>query len=548
MKLILGALVLLSPVLFKVVLKVNELWNGLIAKNNWVDKLLADIDAILKKRYELVPSLVAVVKQYMQHEADTLTAVAELRSQRPAAGSPSTLDLDNQLAQALASVTVKAESYPQLKASQSFLDLQRSLEELEEQLLTTRRAYINAVTRLNDAVEIFPSSVFASVLKVKRRQLIEISVAERQSPMVSPSTVEAQSLDAAAGAPAAGSRVRTGTAQAIAASAASALAMAGQAQDDRWRVRPLSEFPRFLEGNVLPGAGDLDNLRQQMVRNRLIAGAVSLTTALGLVGGAVGLGMAGSPGVAVALVCAAIVTLWIGNHLRARFLSDFRGRFKTELLPRLLRFFGDFTYEPTRSIDLAHLSNSLLFKYELEARCKGEDYVAGMAGKTRFQCSEVDHDTLVKTTNTEGQETTQWELLFKGLFFVADFNKKFDGFTLVLPRGEKPNWGDPVHLEDPEFEKLFSTYADDQTLARYVLSPALMRRIVEFRRSVGQPISLSFRDGLLYAAVKTKRDLFEPQIREAIDASQCVRIFEDMHSILGIVEELNLNTRIWTKH
>jgi LemA protein len=165
-------------VVFRVV---KDGYNGLVAKKNEVDNAFASVDTTLKKRFDLVPNLVATVKQYAQHEADTLTRIAALRSQ--AAAGPATsaerLALENQLTKALGGLMVAVEGYPQLKANENFLELQGSLNELEEQLSAARRYYNGAVTALNNAIEMFPSSIMASFMKLTRRELFSIDATKR---------------------------------------------------------------------------------------------------------------------------------------------------------------------------------------------------------------------------------------------------------------------------------------------------------------------------------------------------------------------------------
>ena len=107
--------------------------------------------------------------------------------------------------------------------------------------------------------------------------------------------------------------------------------------------------------------------------------------------------------------------------------------------------------------------------------------------------------------------------------------------------------GDLVKLEDPEFEKLFVVYSTDQIEARYILSPALMRRLVEFRRWTSGAVHLSFTQGCVFVAMRPQRDLMEPSIFRCVDFQTCLNIYQDTALALGIIEELNLNTRIWSK-
>jgi LemA protein len=163
------------------------MYNSLVGKKNAVEQAFGSIDVMCKKRYDLIPNLVASVKQYAAHEAGTLEKVTELRN-RAASGKLSadeTVQLNNQLTHALGRLMVTVEAYPQLKANENFIQLQRALNETEEQLSAARRAFNAAVTDFNNAVEMFPTNLMAGMMNYKRRALFEAAEAERQNVNVS---------------------------------------------------------------------------------------------------------------------------------------------------------------------------------------------------------------------------------------------------------------------------------------------------------------------------------------------------------------------------
>lgn len=162
------------------------IYNGLVQKRNQANNAFAGMDVMLKKRFDLVPNLVATVKQYMKHEADTLTKITEMRAQAVSPGSAGTggaerVNLENQLTRAIGGVMVAVENYPQLKADANFRQLQASLNEIEEQISAARRSYNAAVTDLNNAIEMLPSSIVASMMGYSRRELFEIPQAQREN-------------------------------------------------------------------------------------------------------------------------------------------------------------------------------------------------------------------------------------------------------------------------------------------------------------------------------------------------------------------------------
>lgn len=176
MPFIIGILVIVS-------IGVVLIYNNLIQARNNVEFAFGSIDAMLKKRYDLIPNLVETVKAYMKHEKDTLIQLTELRS-RALSGSISSdekVGLENQLAGMMRNVMVAVENYPELKASEQFTMLQRSWNEAEEQISAARRAYNSAVTHYNNAVEKFPSNILASMFGHKRKTVFEIPAQEREN-------------------------------------------------------------------------------------------------------------------------------------------------------------------------------------------------------------------------------------------------------------------------------------------------------------------------------------------------------------------------------
>ncbi len=165
-----------------VILVVVFLYNSLIAKKNQVTNVFGTIDALLKKRYDLLPKLISTVKAYMQHEKSLLTEITEMRAKAVSGrlSDDEQVDLDNKLSKMLGGIMVAVENYPDLKANQNFLQLQRAMNEIEEQISAARRAYNAAVTTYNNAVEMFPTNVAASMMRYKLKKVFEISEEQRE--------------------------------------------------------------------------------------------------------------------------------------------------------------------------------------------------------------------------------------------------------------------------------------------------------------------------------------------------------------------------------
>ena len=156
-------------------LMIISLYNSLINKKNRVENAFAGIDVQLTKRYDLIPNLVSTVQKYMKHERETLTEITAMRA-RAVSGNLSDNEkvaLDNQISTALSGIMIAVENYPDLKASQNFLQLQASLNEIEEQLSAARRAFNAMVTEYNNSVQMFPSNIMASYMNLEERNWFE---------------------------------------------------------------------------------------------------------------------------------------------------------------------------------------------------------------------------------------------------------------------------------------------------------------------------------------------------------------------------------------
>ena len=161
-------------------------FNSVVSARNQVEKAFASIDAMLKKRFDLIPNLVDSVHGYLEHESQVLADVTKLRS-AAASGTPSAeraVALDAQSQQLLSKLVATAEAYPELKASDNFQQLQRALNEVEEQISAARRTYNMAAKGYNDAVRMFPTNLLAGVLGYRERPYFEVPAGHDAAPDV----------------------------------------------------------------------------------------------------------------------------------------------------------------------------------------------------------------------------------------------------------------------------------------------------------------------------------------------------------------------------
>jgi len=180
-------LVGLLVIIVLVVIFVIGIYNSLVRLRVQCDNAWSDIDVQLKRRYDLIPNLVETVKGYAGHEKSTLEGVVAARNQAMSTQGPAAkADAENILTSALRQVFALAEAYPQLRAVESFTQLQNTLNQVEDSIQNARR-YYNAVVRdLNTKIVQFPSSVIAGMFGITPRQFFEVSApAERDAPKVS---------------------------------------------------------------------------------------------------------------------------------------------------------------------------------------------------------------------------------------------------------------------------------------------------------------------------------------------------------------------------
>ena len=159
------------------------MYNSLVAKKNQVENIFATIDTQLKKRYDLIPNLVASVSKYMEHERSILEEITKLRAEanKPNISDNEKIKLDAQITSALGSIMVAVENYPELKANENVIHLQHTLSEVEEQIAAARRAYNQAVTDYNNALEQIPTNFMANAMGYTRKEVFEIPKEQREN-------------------------------------------------------------------------------------------------------------------------------------------------------------------------------------------------------------------------------------------------------------------------------------------------------------------------------------------------------------------------------
>jgi len=159
-------------------------FNSVIHARNAAETALSSVGVMLKKRFDLIPGLIDAVQRYVEHESELLAEVARLRARATSLPPEQAVALDGQIGQAVSRILATAEAYPELKASDNFQQLQRALNEVEEQISAARRTYNMAAKGYNDAVRMFPTNLLAAVLGYRERPYFEVPAGHDAAPDV----------------------------------------------------------------------------------------------------------------------------------------------------------------------------------------------------------------------------------------------------------------------------------------------------------------------------------------------------------------------------
>lgn len=251
----------------------------------------------------------------------------------------------------------------------------------------------------------------------------------------------------------------------------------------------------------------------------------------------------------IALIASLIIAFYVSNKTKREIID----RFKTKvLIPSIQKKHPSMQYNQNASITKGEFVASEIFSNFRINRFSGEDLFSGIEGKTKYKFSEVHAEERRTRTDSKGRTQTYYVTIFKGIFLIADFNKELKYTTRVVQAAdnffEKLFAGkSKVSLEHPEFEKKFNTYSQDQVEARYILTPAMMERVLKLQKEWNTKVNMSFKGQHLFVAIHHTHNHFEPQLKKEIDIKQIERIFDEVEDCLGIIHTLDLNTRIWTK-
>lgn len=239
--------------------------------------------------------------------------------------------------------------------------------------------------------------------------------------------------------------------------------------------------------------------------------------------------------------------------------KDYTHEFKDKIIhPLIEQIDSSLYYNKTACISQGDFIRSNLFKKAID-RYNGNDLVQGELSGVKIQFSDV-HAEYVRR-NSKGHSS--WHTIFQGLYIIADFNKNFEGKTTIFPDKAEKLFGKVigswlqknnmsqemlVKMDDPVFEKHFVVYGTHQIEARYILTHTMMQRLLDFKKRSKVPLYISFVNNQICLALEYNKDLFEPTIFSSLLEYSLVKEYiSTLQLAIGIIEELKLNEKLWSK-
>lgn len=298
-----------------------------------------------------------------------------------------------------------------------------------------------------------------------------------------------------------------------------------------------------LAQKLAPTLQVLENKRKELLRKGRSEGLIY--AAIFLVVGVIALLILKLEGIFGPIVIVSVIIFITCINNKSKIFSFF---YKEEVVDEIIHAFcPNATYSPNNGVSEDLFRNSGLFTSP--NRYHAEDLIEGCLDKTSFICSEV-HAEERRARSTKNGVQYYWEDIFKGFLFIADFHKEFQGETTVLRDSFfKIKMGaSRVKMENPDFEKVFDVFSTNQIEARYLITPSMMERMLKLDSNFKKGITISFRDSTILVAIPDSKNRFEADVWSSLsDMSILKSDFAVLQSLLDIVDELNLNTRIWSK-
>lgn len=228
----------------------------------------------------------------------------------------------------------------------------------------------------------------------------------------------------------------------------------------------------------------------------------------------------------------------------AKITKKFKKDFKNQVMPNLIKEIDEnLFYKPESYITFDEFNSPKLYDYPQDYT--GNDFIYGNIDGIDIKFSDI-----YATRKIENDGKTDIETIFKGIFFLAEFNKNFTSKTYVISNLMHCcsfDIGDRAYMDNAEFQKEFKTYTNDQINARYILSPNLMEKILKIKELFKVPINLCFMDNKIYIYIEFNSDQFEANPFVSLIGSNSIveKYKKEMLNLINLVKYLNLDSKIW---
>jgi len=321
-------------------------------------------------------------------------------------------------------------------------------------------------------------------------------------------------------------------------------------------MKKISELTNFFYNELHPDLKKLEKDRKQLAKRLITIGIVITLLAFAITYFIATNSHSFSVADLVPFILGFGLFMWIKKVMS----RDYAHEFKDSIIhPLIEQIDKSLHYSKTLCVSQSHFERSRLFRKRID-RYNGNDLVKGEIDGVKLKFSDVHAE--YKSKDSKGR--TSWHTIFQGLFIVADFNKHFQGRTTILPDKAEKIFGKVIgswlqrnnisqesliKMDDPTFEQHFVVYGTKQIEARYILTHSMMKRLLDFKKRSNVPLYISFNNKQIYLALEYKKDLFEPTVFSSLLDYKLVKEYiSTLKLAIGIVHELKLNEKLWSKH
>jgi hypothetical protein len=320
-------------------------------------------------------------------------------------------------------------------------------------------------------------------------------------------------------------------------------------------MKSISELTDFYYKNLYPILQTLEEERLAL-KNRIIKTGAFYTA----IAAFIAYYLLQNPHIGFDIVIFYLFAAFSGGAVLYKYLiKDYKSAFKTKVMAPLIHELDEnLSYMPQLHISELNFTRSRLFTSTPD-RVNGNDLIRGKIEGVSIELS----DFHAEKKHKDSKNRTSWSTIFQGLFIVSEFNKHFKGQTVILPDSAQNTFGslignwlqannfsrnELVKMDNVDFEKEFVVYSNDQIEARYILTHTLMDRLLNYKRKTKHPIYVSFIGGNIYMAIEYNKDLFEASVfHSLLKYKIAMEYLGTLHLAVGIVEELKLNQKLWSK-